>query len=227
MQVRTEAIAAASQFPHGQVPRAVRERQVIALAEELFAERGYEGTSMAEVARRAGVSKPVVYGLVRSKEELFHRCFERAADELAAGVAATAADHGDDLAALLRASALAFFRFIQAHGRAWEMLFSLDAGGRTGAHVSEIRDRQARFAVALLRARAARSGIALEADRAEAVAHGLNGAYEALAHWWRDNPEVAPETLADWLVDLVLPGIERLTAGPGRDTRSQPTKEER
>ena len=210
----TPAITDPSHFRHGQVPRAVRERQLLAIAEELFAERGYEGTSMDEVARRAGVSKPVVYSLVRNKEELFRRTFERAADELATSVAAAVEEHGEDLAGLLRATALAFFLFIRAHGRVWEALFSLDRGGRTGAHVSEIRERQAAFAVGLLQTRAARTGVTLDADRAEAFAHGINGVYESLAHWWRDNPEVPAETLAGWLVEVVLPGIERLTDGP-------------
>jgi AcrR family transcriptional regulator len=213
----TDAVKDASRFRHGRVPAAVRERQVLAIAEELFAEKGYEGTSMAEVARRAGVSKPVVYGLVRSKEELFRRCFEHASEELATEVAAAAEAHPDDVPELLRDSALAFFHFIRAHGRAWESLFSLDAAGRTGTHLSEIRERQARFAASLLREAAAREGVELAADRAEAAAHGLNGVYEALAHWWRGHPEIAPDTLADWLVELSLPGIEALTGRRGGD----------
>lgn len=206
----TQATGEVARFPHGRVPAAVRERQVVAIAEELFAEKGYEGTSMAEVASRAGVSKPVVYGLVRSKEELFRRCFEHASEELAVEVAQAAEAHPDDVAGLLRDSALAFFRFIRAHGRAWESLFSLDAAGRTGTHLGEIRERQAAFAAGLLEQAAADRGVELEPVRAEAAANGLNGVYEALAHWWRDHPDVAAEMLADWLVELVLPGIEAL-----------------
>ena len=40
---------------------AERREQLIAIARELFAERGFEGTSVEEIAARAGVSKPVVY----------------------------------------------------------------------------------------------------------------------------------------------------------------------
>ena len=40
-------------FRHGRVPREVRERQLLELAETLFAERGYGGTSMEELASRA------------------------------------------------------------------------------------------------------------------------------------------------------------------------------
>ena len=60
-------------FQHGRVPRPVRERQLLELAEALFAERGYAGASMDELARRAGVTKPVVYELFGSKDGLFER----------------------------------------------------------------------------------------------------------------------------------------------------------
>jgi hypothetical protein len=54
--------------------------------------------------------------------------------------------------------------------------------------------------------------VVLDAAKTEATAAALNGAYEALAHWWRDNPQVPAESLADWLVELVLPGLRRLTS---------------
>lgn len=66
-------------YARGRVPRDVRERQIVALAEALFLERGYQGASMEELARRAGVSKPIVYDLVGSKEQLFDACVARAA----------------------------------------------------------------------------------------------------------------------------------------------------
>ena len=75
-------------FAHGRVPRAVRERQIVELAEKLFSERGYPGSSMDELARRAGVTKPVVYELFGSKDGLFRACLERSAERLAALVAA-------------------------------------------------------------------------------------------------------------------------------------------
>jgi AcrR family transcriptional regulator len=211
---RPDAIAEASAYPHGRVPRGVRERQIVAVAEELFAERGYEGASMDELARRAGVSKPVIYELVGNKEALFNRCFERAADELAASVAAAAAEHAGDLDGVIRATAVAFFEFIEAHRLAWAMLHSLDAGGRAAAHVSEIRSRQTAFAAAAIREQAARGGVDLAPARADAAAHALNGTFEAFADWWRDNPGVSVSELADWLADLILPGLRQLTGSP-------------
>ena len=38
-----------------------RREQLISIGRAVFAERGFEGTSVEEIAQRAGVSKPVVY----------------------------------------------------------------------------------------------------------------------------------------------------------------------
>jgi len=167
---------------------------------------------MDELARRAGVSKPVVYGVVASKEELYRRLFEQAADELAASVAGAALAHRGDLEAELRETAIAFFGFIDGHRGAWAMLYASDGGPLMG-YVGAIRARQARFVVTLLEERAAESGAVLDQQQAEVAAFALNGAYEALAHWWREHPEVPARTLADRLVAFVFPGMRELTDG--------------
>jgi AcrR family transcriptional regulator len=199
-----------SGFTHGRVPRAVRERQLLELAEELFAERGYEGASMDELARRAGVTKPVIYGVVGPKDELFARCFQRAGDELADAMADAAAAHVGDLAAMLRASALAFLHFIEHHRRAWAVLSALGAGGRTEAHLRRIRTERAERVAAQLAA----GDPDIDAARARGVAYLLNGAFEALAHWRLAQPEVDDATAADWLVAFVVPGLEQLLYPP-------------
>ncbi len=196
-------------YRHGRVPRAVRERQILMLAEELFAERGYTGTSMDELARRAGVSKPLIYELFESKEGLHRRLFERAADQLAASIAAATAGE-QDVQATFRAGAVALFDFIDGHRAAWAMLYADEGRAPHAPHLNHIRARQNAMVIALLRAHADRQRIELDPRRLEVAVHAVNGAFEWLAHWWRANPDVSAETLADWLVDLVFPGLGRL-----------------
>ncbi|MGH3746792.1 MAG: helix-turn-helix domain-containing protein, partial [Micromonosporaceae bacterium] len=52
------------------MPRADRERQMLAVAEQVFAERGYRDASMDEIAGRVGVTKPMLYAYFGSKEGL-------------------------------------------------------------------------------------------------------------------------------------------------------------
>ena len=199
----SESPRAVADFRHGRVPRAVREEQILALAEELFAERGYEGASMDELARRAGVTKPVVYAVVGSKEVLFQRCFERAGHDLATAMGEAAAAHAGDIAGMVRASALAFLHFIDHHQRAWAVLYGLDSGGRTEAHLQAIRARQATYVAALVE----HVDPTIDPVRARAIGFLLNGAFEGLAHWRREDPDVSDEQAAEWLVAFAVPGL--------------------
>lgn len=66
------------------LPAAARRDVIERAATEVFAERGYAGASIDEIARRAGVSPPVVYDHFASKLALFERLLERTRDELLA-----------------------------------------------------------------------------------------------------------------------------------------------
>ena len=51
--------------------RKQRREQLLDIGRALFAERGFDGTSIEEIASRAGVSKPVVYEHIGGKEGLY------------------------------------------------------------------------------------------------------------------------------------------------------------
>lgn len=55
---------------------------LLAVAVEIFIERGYDGTSMEHLSKAAGISKSSIYHHVRGKEELLHRAISRALDGL-------------------------------------------------------------------------------------------------------------------------------------------------
>jgi AcrR family transcriptional regulator len=210
MSEEMQATTRVAGYSHGRVPRAVRERQILSVAEELFAERGYEGASMDELARRTGVSKPMIYELGGNKEELFRRCFERSGEELSARMVEAVAESQGDLAGEIRGTARAFYEFIEEHSSAWAMLFSLDTGGRTEASVSAIRRQQAQFTATRIIRRASDRGIELDPERANAAAALLNSGYETLAHWRRDHPDTSTDELVEWLVEFAVPGLEAL-----------------
>ncbi|KUJ64873.1 TetR family transcriptional regulator [Streptomyces albus subsp. albus] len=55
---------------------------LLAVAVEVFNERGYDGTSMEHLSRAAGISKSSIYHHVKGKEELLRRAIDRALDGL-------------------------------------------------------------------------------------------------------------------------------------------------
>ena len=185
------------------MPRAVRERQLVQLGEELFAERGFAKASMDELARRVGVTKPVIYELFGSKEGLFRACLEGLALRLAEFIAEAArAEEGPE--ARLRAGGLAFLRFASDNRMAYELLYE----GRFSDAAVSVRRRQAALILELMRELAPAD---VDPRELELAAHAVNSAYEGVAHWMWDHPHVPLEQLADWTVELLLPGLRRFT----------------
>jgi AcrR family transcriptional regulator len=190
-------------FAHGRVPRVVRQRQIVELAEQLFSERGYQGASMDELARRAGVTKPVVYELFGNKDGLFRSCLERSAERLATEVAEAVRAESEP-EARVRAGGLAFLRFAKDNRVAWELMME----GRFSDAANEARRRQAALVHELLLEKAPAD---VDPRELELAAHAVNSAYEGVAHWMWEHPDVPLERLADWTARLLLPGLRRFT----------------
>jgi AcrR family transcriptional regulator len=80
---------------------------LLKVAVELFNERGYDGTSMEDLARKLGITKSAIYHHVPSKQELLRLAVDRALDELfevAGEVAAIPGPAIERLEALVRGS---------------------------------------------------------------------------------------------------------------------------
>jgi TetR/AcrR family transcriptional regulator len=60
--------------------RARIEARILAAAEEVFAENGFSGAAMSEIARRAGIPKPNLHYYCKTKEELYRRVMQRILD---------------------------------------------------------------------------------------------------------------------------------------------------
>lgn len=73
------------------VARAEREAQIIEVGCRAFGESGFAGTSVAEVAAAAGISKPLIYNYFGSKEGLYAACLRHAAEMVTGEIARTAA----------------------------------------------------------------------------------------------------------------------------------------
>ena len=77
-----------------------RREQLVEAAMDVFADRGFAGTSTAEVARAAGLSQAYLFKLFPTKAELamavVERCFERTAGAFAAAIAG-ARESGEDV----------------------------------------------------------------------------------------------------------------------------------
>ncbi len=189
------------------MPRADRERQMMAVAEEVFVERGYVATSMDEIAERVGVSKPMLYEYFGSKEGLLVACIRQARGELFT-ITSTAAMSADGPEAMLRNGLTAYFRFIREHGRSWALLRNEAAvvGQSALAEIEAGRAQQSELIIAAM-TRYAPQPPPLDLH---AAAEMIVGGCEQLAAWCEHHPEVGPEQAADLVMQLTWFGVGRL-----------------
>src|SRR3954447_22538098 len=108
------------------VAAAERRRRIERAAGRLFAERGYAGTRLEDIAAAAGVTKPVLYRHFDSKKALYLALLERHRDDLPRFFERVPADLSFD--ERVKAILETWFDYVTEHGYAWRMLFR-DAGG--------------------------------------------------------------------------------------------------
>jgi AcrR family transcriptional regulator len=201
-------------YAHGRVPQALRRRQLLVEARELFVEKGYAQASMDELARRMSLSKPVVYQLAGSKEQLFRDVIATVHQELTASIAAAVAREAD-LEGKLHAGILSFLRFVRRHQRGWVTLLSMEAGP-PGADMAALRQGQVQVVAGLLAEDLRREDPAVDRSSVEVLAIAINGAIESAAWWWQSHPKLTPEALAQSLTALLAPGLLAVAARPKR-----------
>jgi len=108
-QAEREAPTAAAQAD------GAKRRQIMDGARKVFLAQGFDGASMGEIARAAGVSKGTLYVYFDSKEKLFEEITHEACSAQAEGVFAfDAADH--DVAAVLTRTGRGFIKFLSRPG---------------------------------------------------------------------------------------------------------------
>lgn len=197
------------------LPRAEREREILEVATRVFSQRGYHATSMDEVAELSGVSKPMVYAYIGSKEELYLACIRRAGEALMRSIA-EAADDSLPADQQLWRGILAFFEFVNGERDGWAVLYREASveGGPSAETVARMRKGVVRVVAQLLAETAADAGLdAALVPEAEPLAHAVVGAGESLANWWAEHPDDDPARLAVRLMNFVWTGLGRLLEG--------------
>lgn len=204
------------------VPRAVREQQMLDAAVDVFSRRGFSAASMDEVAERAGISKPMVYAYLGSKEELFIACVHREGTRLMEAIVRVV---GPDLPVdeQLWRGLRAFFGFVGAHRDGWSVLYRQARGQEPfAAEVAAMRRRMVDVVAGLLdRAIESTGRLAPRGDDLSAFAYALVGAAESLADWMVDH-DGDPDATAARMMNFVWLGADDLVRGSAWRPRSSP-----
>jgi AcrR family transcriptional regulator len=189
------------------LPAEQRRTQLLSVAVEVFAERGFHATSMDEVAEAAGVTKPVLYQHFPSKRALYTELLDEVDRQLedrlveATSSAATPRERVQDGFA-------AYFRFVATNRAAFRLLFG--ASVRNDAEFAVVAERAIERIADLV---AEMIEIEAPAEHRRVLAHAVVGMAEATSRrLTADDAEDDPDRLAAWLAEMAWFGLRGVRA---------------
>jgi AcrR family transcriptional regulator len=180
---------------------------ILESAARVFAERGYHAASISQIARAAGITKPVIYHHFASKQELHSAVFEHYASELLS----VAAAHGREGSLRERFHDLVSGMFAFAHSKphVWQLLLGDSTDPETAGLQQRLRDvGTSASAQRLLAEPTFQPSSALSRRKAaEVTAELTRSAVDGLITWSLRHPNVCRAPLIDSAVDLLWPGL--------------------
>lgn len=196
---------------NGRLSAAARRAQLVEIGRRVFAERGYEATSVEEIAERAKVSKPIVYEHFGGKEGLYAVVVDREVEHIVAKIV-EAVSTGSPRERL-EGAALAFMTYVQERPDGFAVLLR-DAppskrGGEMPALMYDLADRVGGIFSELFRT------AGYDAKAAPIYAHALVGMVAFVGQWWTEARKPPPaDAVASHIAALAWMGLRHLPKRP-------------
>jgi AcrR family transcriptional regulator len=199
----------------GRMTAAERREQLVDISRGLFAARGFDGTSIEEIASRAEVSKPVVYEHFGGKEGLYAVVVDREVRRLLGMMQdSLKAEHPR---VLLEQAAFALLDYIEQEPDGFRILVrDSPIGSATGSFVSIIGDIASRVEYILAAEFKARG---FDAKVAPLYAQMLVGMVGTTGQWWLDTRKPEKKVVAEHLVNLAWNGLAGMEKNPQLRTK--------
>jgi AcrR family transcriptional regulator len=181
-----------------------RREQLIGVAREIFAEKGYEATSVEEIAERAKVSKPVVYEHFGGKEGIYAVIVDREITELTGRIKEALAP-GHPRRTITRAVE-AFLEYIEEEQTGFQILVRDTPVGVGGGSLSSVMDEIARAVEDLLAVELKSRGYSVK--MAPIISRSLVGMIALPGQWWLDEGgKPKRKYVAQQIVNLAWNGL--------------------
>jgi AcrR family transcriptional regulator len=190
------------------------QESLLAVAVELFNERGYDGTSMRDLADRLGIAKSAIYHHVTGKQELLRLALDRALGGLTAVTGrarALPAPAIERLEYLVRGSV----EVLEAESPYVTLL--LRVRGNTEVERTALEQRRGfdRFVAELVAEAVSDGDIRPEAD-AMITARLVFGLVNSIVEWYRPDRQAGPGVLADAVCAMAFEGLRIRRPGRSR-----------
>lgn len=202
-----------------------RRLQLIDISRQLFSLRGVDGTTIEEIARAAGVSKPIVYEHFGSKEALYMEVVTNEYRELLSRI--TESLSGDDSSrVLLEKAALAILTYIEDSTEGFRILVRDAPPSQPEGTYSTLLTKVTEQVEHILADEFSRRGFS--AEDGSIYAQMLVGMVAMTAQWWLDARHPDKRTVAAHVVNLAWYGLTGLRKDPAlqdQQARQSPTAE--
>jgi len=192
-----------------------RRSQLVEIGRRVFAEKGFEATSVEEIAERARVSKPIVYEHFGGKEGLYAVVVDREMETVTSII--TEAIASGTPRERVEAAALAFLTYVRDHPDGFAVL-SHDApiGGSRGSMWSLLNEVANRVGAVFARTF---KEAGYNPKSAGIYAHALVGMVTFVGQSWTEVRKPRVEDVAGHISALAWMGLRHLPRKPDRVPR--------
>jgi AcrR family transcriptional regulator len=203
----------------GRLTAAARRAQLVEVGRRVFAERGFEGTTVEEIAERAKVSKPIVYEHFGGKEGLYAVIVDREVEHIVARIAEAVAIGSPR--ERLEAAVLAYLTYVEERPDGFAVLLRdaprTKGTGQMPALMYDLADRVGDVFTDQFR----RAGY--DAKAAPIYAHALVGMVAFVGQWWTESRKPPPaEVVASHVAALGWMGLRHLPKKPELQAPARP-----
>jgi AcrR family transcriptional regulator len=190
----------------------VRRERLLEAATEVFAERGYEGARVEQIADVANVSPGLLYRHFEGKRELYEELLLLANKQLLEHLARAAAPDLPTDQRVLR-GVDAFFAFVEEHRNLWRLIMKDVVEPEIAAIREDVVQRSVNLVAALAAQERDFGGTQPHERELEMVSVIVVGAVVSLAAWWMDHPKIPRAAIVLAAMDSLWLGLERARAG--------------
>nr|WP_306821820.1 TetR/AcrR family transcriptional regulator [Streptomyces sp. NP160] len=190
---------------------AERREQLLVVGRGLFAQKGFDGTSVEEVAARARVSKPVVYEHFGGKEGLYAVIVDREVRALLAALSA-ALDTRAHPRVLLERTTLALLGYVEENTDGFRILVRDSPVAQTTGTFASLLGDVATQVEEMLSEEFRRLGLSV--DAAPMYAQMLVGMVALTGQWWLGSRTPDKAVVAAHIVNLAWNGLSGMEPRP-------------
>jgi AcrR family transcriptional regulator len=194
-----------------------RREQLLDVSRALFAEKGFEATSIEEIAHRASVSKPVVYEHFGGKEGIYAVVVDREMQALMDQIV-EALDGGSHPRELLERAACALLDYIEGSTDGFRILVRDSPVASSSGTFSSLLNDIASQVEHILGLHFARQGY--DRKLAPLYAQALVGMVALTGQWWLEVRKPKKDEVAAHLVNLAWKGLAAMDHKPKLRNRS-------